>query len=357
MAKVNLRRIIMADIQITPEQEKEFPFYIEKWTKIAYNCDEFDLDKAKVSLNQAYELAGFPPPAIILDAQSPFQALIKAFKIFGIIEKLGLLATTDDYPKPGSPGYENSVDRVMGEFNNTDLTITVDEEEGFKKFKNDHSYAFIYGQLDAHYLSFFDFYREVCGQKEQTDPVMGLMDYAKNAGWALVYRDLAIICNRPVHMKFDERQRPHALDDYCIKFRDNWGVAAIHGITVKPEFVLHPELLTAKDIESESNAEVSRVLMDKFGFERFIKESGAKLIDSGRDEYELPIALYRKEIQNDEAVCMVELTNTTAEPPDTEHPKGYHKRYMLRVPPDMEKAIEARNWLNGNRNIKFIEQT
>lgn len=347
----------MADIQITPDQEKHFPEYIEKWTKIAYDCSEFDLDKAKLSLKEAYTLAGFPKPAIILDAGSPFEALVKAFKIFGIIERLGLLATTDDYPKPGSPGYEDSVDRVMSEFKDTDMTIGKDDEEAFKKFKNDHSYAFIYGQLDAHYLSFFDFYREVCKQKEQTDPVMGLMKYAQQAGWALVYRDLAIICNRPLHMKFDDRQRPHALDDYCIKFRDGWGVAAIHGITVQPRFVLDPASLTVQDIEQERNAEVSRVLLDKYGFERFIKDSKAELIDHGRDEYEFPIALYRKNMGQDEALAMVELTNTTPEPPDSEHPKGYHKRYMLRVPPDINSAIEARNWLNGNKKVQLLSQS
>lgn len=127
--------------------------------------------------------------------------------------------------------------------------------------------------------------------------------------------------------------------------------------------VEHPELITRDHIEAESNAEVRRVMIDRFGAERYIVESGAKQI--AKDPYGI---LWRKEVPDDEPLVMVEVLNSTPEIDGSLSTKEalakFHrdtpvchdgmmmplsqapdclrfKKYMLRVPPDMKSAKQA----------------
>jgi len=48
-----------------------------------------------------------------------------------------------------------------------------------------------------------------------------------------------------------------------------------HGVMVPAYAVTQPSWITLAEIESEQNAEVRRVLIERFGWERYIRESGA----------------------------------------------------------------------------------
>ena len=74
-------------------------------------------------------------------------------------------------------------------------------------------------------------------------------------------------------------------------------------------------------------------MIEIYGMARFLSDSGAKLIHS--DDFG---CLYRKELRNDEALVMVKVVNSTAEP------DGTFKEYFLRVPPTIRTAREAVAW-------------
>ena len=109
-----------------------------------------------------------------------------------------------------------------------------------------------------------------------------------------------------------------------------------HGVLVPAFVVVRPDWITVKHIETEENAEVRRVMIERMGYERYILESGAQLVHS--DEIG---ALYRKELPDDEPLVVVHVVNSTPEP------DGSLKRYALRVPPDMRTAREAVAWTFG----------
>ena len=91
------------------------------------------------------------------------------------------------------------------------------------------------------------------------------------------------------------------------------------------------------------NAEIRRVMVERFGVERLIREGGAILVhedETGR--------LWRRQVGessgwqgHDEPVVMVEVLNSTPEP------DGSRKTYFLRVPPEMTIAREAVAWTFG----------
>jgi hypothetical protein len=94
--------------------------------------------------------------------------------------------------------------------------------------------------------------------------------------------------------------------------------------------------LTVKEIQEERNAEVRRVMVERYGLSRFLMDSGAKKL--AEDEFG---ELYQTEIADDEPICMIKLVNSTPEP------DGEFKNYWLRVPPDMKTARQAVAWTFG----------
>ena len=106
-----------------------------------------------------------------------------------------------------------------------------------------------------------------------------------------------------------------------------------HGVMVPDLVVVNPTAISTQMIENESNVEVRRIMIERYGYERYLLDSGARLIHS--DEIG---ALYRKEFPDDEPLVMVHVVNSTPEP------DGSSKRYMIRVPPGMERARQAVAW-------------
>jgi hypothetical protein len=112
-----------------------------------------------------------------------------------------------------------------------------------------------------------------------------------------------------------------------------------------------PGSITVGDIDSQTNAEIRRVMTERFGPDRLIREGGADLV--GEDETG---RLWRRRHAHtnwrDEALVMVEVQNSTPEP------NGSVRTYFLRVPPSVRTAREAVAWtfgLDGPRYAPVVQ--
>jgi hypothetical protein len=86
----------------------------------------------------------------------------------------------------------------------------------------------------------------------------------------------------------------------------------------------HPETMTAERIDKEPNAEVRRVMIERFGAARWMKEGGAEIVDHDEQFG----TLWRKDRANDSPVLIVEVMNCTPER------DGSRRHYHLRVNPE-----------------------
>lgn len=103
-----------------------------------------------------------------------------------------------------------------------------------------------------------------------------------------------------------------------------------HGVRV-PEFVVvSPQYITLRHIDTETNVEVRRIMIQRYGQERYIQDSDARLVHA--DEFG---ELYRKERPGDSPIEMVKVRNSTPEV------DGSYKYYWLRVQPGNKTAHEA----------------
>lgn len=106
-----------------------------------------------------------------------------------------------------------------------------------------------------------------------------------------------------------------------------------HGVMVPAFVVVAPDQITTQHIADEENAEVRRVMMERYGYERYIADIGATREQA--DDYG---ELYRVTRADDSDLVMVKLINSTPEP------DGSYKQYWLRVRPEITSAREAVAW-------------
>ena len=169
------------------------------------------------------------------------------------------------------------------------------------------------------------------------------LELARSAGpwWAL--DGLAIVSERPSEIHLDDRGRLHGTDGPAVAWADGTSLWAWHGVQVEPHVITEPGTITVDEIDGERNIERRRVLVERFGEERLVREGGGELVhedETGR--------LWRRAMQvnepwwhREEPVVMVEVLNSTPEP------DGSRKTYFLRVPPNIDVAREAVAWTFG----------
>lgn len=143
-------------------------------------------------------------------------------------------------------------------------------------------------------------------------------------------------CEKPTFFAVDEGGRMHNATGPAIVFSDGFCEYAWHGIVVEPRIINAPETITIQEIENAANAELRRILIERYGQSRYLQDSGAEQIHE--DDFGV---LFSKEIQGDEPLVMVRVVNSTPEP------DGSFKDYFLRVPPYIETARQAVAWTFG----------
>ena len=200
----------------------------------------------------------------------------------------------------------------------------------------------VYGAHDANWLGFYEYFKLVCGLDAQTQKLCGLWAVAQNAGWWLPHQGLCWISERHNILKRDERGRLHCDDGPALQYPDGWGIYASHGVRLPAWIIDEPKKIQVSTIDAETNAEIRRVMIEKFGRERFIAESGAQTMHS--DDYGV---LFKREMQHGEPVMFVEVVNSTPEP------DGSFRNYTLRVPPAMRTAREAVAWTFGKSQTEY----
>ncbi|MEU0567343.1 DUF6745 domain-containing protein [Nonomuraea sp. NPDC005983] len=190
----------------------------------------------------------------------------------------------------------------------------------------------VLGQHEAPWLSAFD-------------GLDGLKRAAETSGWWWPFERLAIITERPVELHLDDLGRLHRADGPAMAFSDGFALNAWHGMPVPAGFGATMSELTPERIRNEENAELRRVMLEHFGLERYLAESGARPQHS--DETGV---LWRIELLDDEPVAMVEVVNSTPEP------DGTRRTYFLRVPPWVQRAREGVAWTFGLSEQDYIPQ-
>ncbi len=323
-----------------------------EWLEIGLDTAPVDPLRVREILGRLYAVAGRPSPARILHLDSPLQ-------ISRAISRLR---------REGEPVCEQVSDRVNGQvreqvrhrvtrrineqadglirdrvgFESTigvlapDLQVLEHLREQVRENTRDPSGRFgpwpfrdDFGQFDVS-LAWFDFVGRFGVDVSQLSPSF---DLAKCCGVSVLFWEWAFISAKPQWIHRDEQGRLHCETGAAVRYPDGFSVFALHGVRVPEKVVIAPASIFISEIESERNTEVRRLMVARYGPERYLMESQAE--EMHRDDFGV---LYRKESPFDQPLVMVKVVNATPEP------DGSFKEFFLRVPPRMVRARQAVAW-------------
>jgi hypothetical protein len=269
---------------LTPEQEARFPEFVDRWLKIGLCTDPVDRPKAEAAIRLCYIKTNLKPPDEIVWCLSP-NAMIQEVR-----------------------------NRLGQTINQWDC---------------------VYGQHEAAWLSFYSYFRDVCGLVQETEPLEGLFALAETCGWIAPFEGICFASEKHNVCKLDERQRTHCADGPAIAFPNGDSIYVYHGVEVPSWVIEEKHRITPETIDAEENSEVKRVMVELYGIDKYILDSGAEPVQHDRFG-----ELYAKEVGG-RPVKIIKLIDSTP------MPDGVSKTYFKIVPPEMETAHEAVAWMHG----------
>lgn len=186
------------------------------------------------------------------------------------------------------------------------------------------------------------FFRDIVGLSTLTPQAREhlniIEELVATVGWIWAHRDFVVACGRPTVLHVDAQGLLHNDKGASVGYPDGWEIWSWHGQDVAQRIIEQPETITLNEIDAESNSELRRVMIERYGIGRFLRDSGAQVVDTWTDEAGQPVRLLRREVVGDEPITMIHLINSTVDP------GGTRREYWRRVPPTITSAKVARNW-------------
>lgn len=367
----------MAELyKLTDEHRAQLEPWANKWIDIIMSCKEMDAEDKRIThdaINGLYEAAELALPKNITFVSSP---LVLAFA-GGFAAGLWHLASENAGPRMGKTiyaGLNKAIDEVGKRLeespSNEGIKQRIEEAVyeatkglDFSRLKCDQDVAdFLLGCASMHgrmwnggnqwgqYVSYLSFFRHIVKLNIDYSKWRHYEDAAIHSGPRIMTKDFCMVSDRPKVIHVDSDHRPHQDNGPFCEWRDGWALYYVHGVKVPRYVIEEPDLITPTGIEAEENAEVRRVMLDKFGWDRYLEVSDATLM--GSDDWG---EIYRKDIPDDEPLFMVKVTNASPEP------DGHHRQFFLRVDPEayngaastVPHAAVASTWRRKNGDLVF----
>jgi len=298
--------------ELTPEQEALLPVWREKWLQIGLSCEPCDVAVARPVVDRVYRAGGLQPPAIVLVADSPMSSAVMGMILRGqVSDQVSDQVWDQVWDRVSEQVREQVWDRVWGQ---------------------------VWGAHDAGWLSYYSFFQHI---GVECDVVVPLMELARQTGWWFAGKDVAILQHRHTKVNLVDG-RLHCEDGPSVEYRDGLSVWSIEGVRVDEQVVMCPETQTVEQIDSEGNEEIRRVRIERFGVMRYVQESGASVLDQGRNDVE---NTYEMLVETKHGQRLVTHCPSTG------------RKYFLGLPARVETREQAQRLLAGNVNMNVLGRT
>lgn len=329
-----------------------------KWEAIGLSTGPLDVARCWTAINNLYDEASdravakgeapIPRPRRYYQCGSPLAGAM----LITLLTDLETRGATD----PTVNQEEFPQDRIYG-YEELEILVT---ERGLRRQVHIHVSTCDFGVHDAGWL-----------EKAEAESAGGVMSklvanlcelaYA-GAGWWWPCQHTVVLTARPASLTVrtnpDGYPELHCEDGPAFAYPDGYGTKLTGGVSgyflnqimVPPHVVLAPDAITVKDIQTERNQEVRRIMIDRMTAAKFITALGVAPIDSDTtlNALGLPEELYVIPQGDDSAIAMLRVINGSPEPFGTEptgdyvtHGGRWFKRYWLGAHPDTKTVVEG----------------
>lgn len=195
-----------------------------------------------------------------------------------------------------------------------------------------HGWNCQYGLHEACWVGFYDFFGQVVGLDCVT-PLHGITLLTRSCGWWWPFRGGCILTERPCVLRRDPQHRLHSDIGPALAYADGWSIHAWHGVRVPAEVIEKPDTLTAARVLYEPNVEIRRAMLERIGWEKVWGWIGnPKPIHTDETG-----ELYKFRLPNQGGlIALMRVVD-----------RSTGRRYVLGVPPEMERARQAVAWSFG----------
>ena len=130
---------------------------------------------------------------------------------------------------------------------------------------------------DSDFVSFYNFFEKI--GINVTSNFKKYRDYIRSGVFMTIFLNgFAIACPRPFAVRRDELNRLHSDRlPACEWIGEKYWFW--HGVPVTQQIIEFPESITIEQIENEKNLEVQRIMIERFGIDKYIEKQNADILD------------------------------------------------------------------------------
>lgn len=378
--------------RLTPEQMERRAEYVARWTEIDLCTAPADRPRSEAAIREMYRKSGLPSPAKIVWCGSPMSmALTRATvcaphmidknadigksvaesvqnsvresvggsgdSVFKQVDDSVSRSVRDSVKNRLTPIALNSADSIMSSiWLDTAVNVWRSIRESVRETVLDAVVYQVYGSDRAAWLAFYRYLHDVVGLVEETHKLSGLWELAQSAGWALPHQNICWVSERPNILHRDDRGRLHCETGPAVAFPDGWTIYAARGVRVPRNVIERPDTITTTAIDGERNAEIRRVMIERYRHGEEVSGAAAYIRDAGGEQLDCDErygTLWRRNFPggDDEPIVMIELVSPTSEP------DGRRMRHWLRVPPNTTTSRKAWMFSRSGRRYNPRKET
>lgn len=308
----------------TQEQLAMAETWMEKWKENNKNTTPTTLEEVRPLVLELYRAAKRSPPLVIELVPNAVTAIYVGIALDHIYHnvKLNLL---DTY----RPREEVA--------------------EAFRMFSHDldkviRQQAMYYrgGMHWSPWFSHVTFHRDVLNWEHDEMPILNAEEaLAKKVGWYWAGTYFCILSQPPQEIHFDDQFRLHNENGPALMWADGTKTWWINGLVVDEQIVMNPHTQTIDQIRQEENEEIRRIRIERYGWEAYLTNINAKVLDQRENEIEQTVEVL---MEGDNMRVLVVHCPSTG------------RIYGLEVLGEIKTCAEAQAWLWGESGIRIIDR-
>ena len=188
------------------------------------------------------------------------------------------------------------------------------------------------------YAAMYGFAQRINLDMDQ-EKMIPFLNWVRCCPFALFNENVVYVSRKPTEIHFNDNQQLHNESDMSCKFADGWGIYTINGVAVDSQIVMNPETQTVQQIRNETNEEIKRIRIERYGWDQYLTEIGAELIDERRNDIEGTREYLFKADDMKALMCICPSTS---------------KEFVLEVTPETETCQDAQLWLSNGLSQRVI---